>query len=91
MMDFLFQANMHAAFQYDRRVADPYTRLPLDAHESIAAAAAAGGGVNNNEQVSGEPRNILNGCVQLRLGQESGRERKRLHESERVSVHALSD
>ena len=31
---FPFQANMHAAFSYDRR--DPYARLPLESHISSA-------------------------------------------------------
>ena len=31
---FIFQANMHAAFSYDRR--DPYARLPLESHVSSA-------------------------------------------------------
>eukprot|EP00095_Tigriopus_kingsejongensis_P012073 maker-scaffold60_size442463-snap-gene-2.11 protein:Tk12073 transcript:maker-scaffold60_size442463-snap-gene-2.11-mRNA-1 annotation:"transcription factor ap-2-epsilon-like" len=41
------QANMHAAFSYDRRAADPYSRIPLETHENIS--------VNNNEHpVDGE-------------------------------------
>ena len=50
---FTFQANMHAAFSYDRR--DPYARLPLESHVSSAndPSTTSITSVNNvNEHVS---------------------------------------